>query len=43
MIKLYDSAFSPFARKARMALEYKGLNYGAVDGCSSPTIKRSRP
>jgi glutathione S-transferase len=32
MIKLYDSAFSPFARKARMALEYKGLNYEAVDG-----------
>jgi glutathione S-transferase len=32
MIKLYDSAFSPFARKVRMALEYKGLNYDAVDG-----------
>jgi glutathione S-transferase len=32
MIKLYDSAFSPFARKVRMALEYKGLNYEAVDG-----------
>ena len=31
MIKLYDSAFSPFARKVRMALEYKGLNYEAVD------------
>ena len=25
MIKLYDSAFSPFARKVRMVLEYKGL------------------
>jgi len=32
MIKLYDSAFSPFARKVRMALEYKGLDYEAVDG-----------
>jgi glutathione S-transferase len=32
MVKLYDSAFSPFARKVRMALEYKGLNYEAVDG-----------
>ena len=32
MINLYDSAFSPFARKVRMALEYKGLNYEAVDG-----------
>ena len=31
MIKLYDSAFSPFARKVRIALEYKGLNYEAVD------------
>jgi glutathione S-transferase len=32
MIKLYDSAFSPFARKVRMVLEYKGLNYEVVDG-----------
>jgi glutathione S-transferase len=32
MIKLYDSEFSPFARKVRMTLEYKGLNYEAVDG-----------
>ena len=32
MIKLYDSAFSPFARKVRMVLEYKGLNYEPVDG-----------
>jgi len=27
MIKLYDGAFSPFARKVRMVLDYKGLNY----------------
>jgi glutathione S-transferase len=32
MIKLYDSALSPFARKVRMVLEHKGLNYEAVDG-----------
>ena len=32
MIKLYDSAFSPFARKVRIVLEYKGLNYEPVDG-----------
>ena len=32
MIRLYDSAFSPFARKVRMILEHKGLNFDAVDG-----------
>jgi glutathione S-transferase len=32
MIRLYDSAFSPFARKVRMALEYKRLDFEAVDG-----------
>ena len=32
MIKLYDSAFSPFARKVRMVLEFKGLNFEVVDG-----------
>jgi glutathione S-transferase len=31
-IKLYDSAFSPFARKVRMVLENKGLAFEAVDG-----------
>jgi len=31
MIKLFDSGFSPFARKVRMALDHKGLNYEAVD------------
>ena len=31
-MKLYDSAFSPFARKVRMTLEYKELSYEAVDG-----------
>jgi glutathione S-transferase len=32
MIKLYDSPFSPFARKVRMVLDFKGLSYEAVDG-----------
>jgi len=32
MITLYDSAFSPFARKVRMVLEHKGLAFDAVDG-----------
>jgi glutathione S-transferase len=32
VIMLYDSAFSPFARKVRMILEHKGLNFEAVDG-----------
>ncbi len=32
MIKLYDSAFSPFARKVRMVLEHKELAFEAVDG-----------
>ena len=32
MIKLYDSAISPFARKVRMVLEIKGLDFEAVDG-----------
>jgi glutathione S-transferase len=32
MLTLYDNAFSPFARKVRMVLEYKGLPFEAVDG-----------
>ena len=32
MMKLYDSAFSPFARKVRLVLEHKGLAFEAVDG-----------
>jgi glutathione S-transferase len=31
-IKLYDSAFSPFARKVRMVLEHKGIEFDALDG-----------
>ena len=30
--RLFDNAFSPFARKVRMVLEYKGLAFEAVDG-----------
>lgn len=32
MITLYDNAFSPFARKVRLALDHKGLHYHALDG-----------
>jgi glutathione S-transferase len=32
MILLYDNAFSPFARKVRLALELKGLEHDVVDG-----------
>jgi glutathione S-transferase len=32
MIKLYDSAFSPFARKVRMVLDHKALDYETIDG-----------
>lgn len=31
-MKLYDNAFSPFARKVRMVLDLKGLEYEVVDG-----------
>lgn len=31
-MKLFDSAFSPFARKVRMVMEYKGLSFQAIDG-----------
>lgn len=30
-MRLFDSAFSPFARKVRMVLEYKGLEFQAID------------
>jgi glutathione S-transferase len=31
-MKLYDNAFSPFARKVRLVLDYKGLAYETIDG-----------
>ena len=36
MMKLYDSAFSPFARKVRMVLELKDLEFEVVDGLLKP-------
>lgn len=32
MMKLFDNAFSPFARKVRLVLDFKGLDYETVDG-----------
>jgi glutathione S-transferase len=32
MMVLYDNAISPFARKVRMVLDWKGLAYDVVDG-----------
>jgi glutathione S-transferase len=32
MLTLYDNAFSPFARKVRMALAHKGLEFRVIDG-----------
>jgi len=32
MMTLYDNAISPFARKVRMVLDWKGLPYETVDG-----------
>ena len=31
MLTLYDNPFSPFARKVRMVLRFKGLQYLSVD------------
>jgi glutathione S-transferase len=31
-MRLYDNTFSPFARKVRMVLDYKGLAVEAIDG-----------
>ena len=31
MIKLYDTPFSPFTRKIKMVLDYKGLSYDVAD------------
>jgi glutathione S-transferase len=31
-VKLYDNAFSPFARKVRMVLDLKELNFETIDG-----------
>ncbi len=31
MLTLYDNPFSPFARKVRMVLRYKGARYDTID------------
>ena len=31
-MKLFDNPFSPFARKVRLVLDWKGLAYEAIDG-----------
>jgi glutathione S-transferase len=31
-VRLYDNAFSPFARKVRLVLELKGMSFETVDG-----------
>lgn len=37
---LYDNAFSPFARKVRMVLELKGLDFDTVDGLDKANAAR---
>ncbi len=32
MLELFDNAFSPYARKVRMVLSYKQLDYQSIDG-----------
>lgn len=32
MLKLFDNAFSPFARKIRLVMDHKQLEYEAIDG-----------
>ncbi|MCI5045821.1 MAG: glutathione S-transferase family protein [Aquisalinus sp.] len=43
MIKLYFSAFSPYCRKVRMALEFKKLNYEIVDSNDVAKINAWNP
>jgi glutathione S-transferase len=40
MLTLFTNAFSPFARKVAMALEYKGLAYEAADGLARANHER---
>jgi len=40
MLTLFTNAFSPFARKVAMALEYKGLLYETVDGLTRSNRER---
>ncbi len=40
MLTLFSNAFSPFARKVAMALEYKGLACETVDGLARANRER---
>lgn len=40
MITLYDNPFSPFARKVRMALQQKGVEYESIDALASSERER---
>lgn len=42
MLTLYDNPFSPFARKVRMALNYKGLVHCSVDALSTDQLPALR-
>jgi glutathione S-transferase len=39
---LYDNPFSPFARKVRMALDFKGIAYSSVDALALRELARLR-
>ena len=40
MMKLYDNAFSPFARKVRMVLDWKRLAYEPIDGLDKANARK---
>lgn len=42
MITLYDNPFSPFARKVRMVLDYKGLAFQSIDALALAERERLR-
>jgi glutathione S-transferase len=42
MLVLYDNAFSPFTRKVRMVLDYKGIPFESVDGLALAELPRLR-
>ena len=40
MLTFYENAFSPFARKVRLVLEHKGIDYEPVDGLTKANRDR---
>ncbi len=42
MMRLYDNAFSPFARKVRLVLEHKGIPHEVTDGLAVPNREALR-